>query len=159
MRNDIIHLLCRVAVLWLSLTSSGLGQVNPGALSASNNKAKPVGKEKDAIELALAALNAGDAAELKNLLITDSLTVLNDKYRAAALAALPAEMRQARLTQGHSLRLAEMNLQRVLVLHERPKHAPVELFLLRDETAQAMLWRGCVLVLSVGLVNALSDAE
>jgi Zn-dependent protease with chaperone function len=136
---------------------AGLGFAQPNASNQPKEPKEP--KEKDEMELALAALHAGSAAAMKSRIFTTPLTVLNDEARARALAALPAVMRQARLTQGPELRRAEMNLQQVLALHERPRSAPVELFLLRDETAQARLWHGCVLVLSAGLVNALSDAE
>lgn len=154
---------------WRNVVQSAALTLLVGALAglgfaqSSNASNQPKAKEpkaKDEIELALAALHASAAAEMKSRLFTTPLTVLNDAYRARALAALPVVMRQERLTQGPALRRAEMNLQRVLGLHERPESAPVELFLLRDETAaQALLWHGCVLVLSAGLVNALSDAE
>ena len=68
-------------------------------------------------------------------------------------------MRNQRLTRGRELRRAEMILQRVRALHERPQYAQVEIFPLRNETAQVWLWRDCVMVLSAGLVNALSDVE
>jgi Zn-dependent protease with chaperone function len=124
---------------------------------AGSVNANPAGK--DEIEQVIAAIGSGSAAEMKSRLLTDRLTVLNAEFRTQAINALPVALRNQRLTQGHPLRRAEMNLQRVLALHERPEFATVEIFLLRDETAQAMLWRGCVLVLSVGLVDALSDAE
>jgi hypothetical protein len=145
------------AALTLLLSAlASLGFAQPNASNQPKEPKEP--KEKNEIELALAALHIGSAAALKNRLFTTPLTVLNDESRARALVALPAVMRQARLTQGHELRRAEMNLQQVLALHERPQSAPVELFLLRDEMPQARLWHGCVLVLSVGLVKVLSDA-
>lgn len=119
--------------------------------------AKPA--EQNEIEQALTDIGSGSAADLKSRLFTNRLTVLDAAFRARAINALPAALRDQRLTQGNSLRRAEMNLQRVLALHKRPESSAVEIFLLRDETAQALLWRGCVLVLSAGLVNALSDAE
>jgi Zn-dependent protease with chaperone function len=128
---------------------------------AGGVNAKSAGKpaEKNEIEQALTAIGSGSAADLKSRLFTSRLTVLDAAFRARAIDALPAALRDQRLIQGHELQRAEMNLQRVLALHERPQSSAVELFLLNDETAQAMLWRGCVLVLSAGLVNALSDAE
>lgn len=124
---------------------------------AGSVNANPAGK--DEIEQVIAAIGSGPAADLKSRLLADRLTVLDAAFRARAINALPAALRNQRLTEGQPLRRAEMNLQRVLALHERPEFATVEIFLLRDETAQAMLWRGCVLALSAGLVNALSDMD
>jgi hypothetical protein len=113
--------------------------------------------DKDEIEQAMAAIGSGSTADLKRRLFADGLTVLDEACRAKAINALPAGLRNQRLTQGRGMRRAEMILRRVLALHERPRYAQVEIFLLRDETARAWLWRGCILVLSAGLVNALSD--
>jgi Zn-dependent protease with chaperone function len=142
--------------VFITLLSLCLALCLPGSVNARSAD-KPA--EKNEIEQALTAIGSGSAADLKSRLFTNRLTVLDAAFRARAINALPAALRDQRLTQGRELRRAEMNLQRVLALHERPQSSAVEIFLLRDETAQAMLWRGSVLVLSAGLVNALSDAE
>ena len=115
--------------------------------------------EKNEIEQALTDIGAGSAADLKSRLFTNPLTVYDAAFRARAIDALPAALRDQRLTSGREFRRAEMNLQRVLALHERPQSAMVELFIFHEENAKAQLWRGCVLMLSDGLVNALSDAQ
>jgi Zn-dependent protease with chaperone function len=115
--------------------------------------------DNDEIEQVLAALGSGSSAELKSRLFAAPLTTLDGAFRAEALSGLPAALREQRVTHGGVLRRVETNFQRVLGLHERPPSAAVEIFVVRDQGVLACLWRGCVLVLSVDLVDTLSDAE
>jgi Zn-dependent protease with chaperone function len=114
----------------------------------------------DEIKRALAALGTGTATELKARLITDHITVFDDRARANAIAALPAAMRDRRVTQGRLLRRIEPLLAQVLQLHERLRASQQpELFLFTHDTPTAMLWRGCVLLVSTGLAEPLYDGE
>ncbi len=74
----------------------------------------PSPKYSDEIELALTAIGTGAAVELKARLITDRITVFNDEARAQAIAALPAAIRDHRVTQGKLLRRVEPLLGQVL---------------------------------------------
>lgn len=114
----------------------------------------------DDIERALTAIGTGAAVELKSRLITDRITVFNDEARAQAIAALPAAVRDRRVTQGKLLRRVEPVLAQVLQLHERTRTSqqPV-LFLFEHEFPTAQLWRGCVLLVSTGLAEPLYDGE
>ncbi len=114
----------------------------------------------DEIELALTAIGTGAAAELKSRLITDRITVFNDEARAQAVAALPASIRDGQITQGKLLHRVETIYSQVLQLHgrTRPSRQP-ELFLFENEIPTAQIWRGCVLLVSVGLADPLYDGE
>lgn len=112
------------------------------------------------IEAALAAIGTGSAEVIKTRLCTDRITVFNDQARAEAIAVLPAAIRNHRVTQGKLLRRVEPLLAQVLQLHERTRASQQpELFLFVDDTPTAMLWRGCVLLVSTGLAQPLYDGE
>lgn len=114
----------------------------------------------DDIERALTAIGTGAAVELKSRLITDRITVFNDEARAQAIAALPAAVRDRRVTQGKLLRRVEPVLAQVLQLHERTRTSQQPtLFLFEHEFPTAQLWRGCVLLVSTGLAEPLYDGE
>jgi Peptidase family M48 len=113
--------------------------------------------DNDELEQALAAIGSGSAEELKSRLFIHSITVFNAEYRAQAVTALPAAVRDQRITQGTLLRRVEAVFQQVLQLHGRSGR--VELFLFQGDVPSAMLWRGCVLVLSDGLADPLYDGE
>ena len=117
-------------------------------------------KASDEVELALTAIGTGAAAEMKTRLITDRIMVFNTEARAQAINALPAAIRDHRLTQGKLLRRVEPLLAQVLQLHERTRDSQQpELFLFENEMPTAQIWRGCVLLVSTGLVEPLYDAE
>lgn len=114
----------------------------------------------DDVERALTAIGTGAAAELKSRLITDRITVFDEQARAQAIAALPAPIRNHRVTQGKLLRRVEPILAQVLQLHERTRASQQpELFLFTHDTPTAQLWRGCVLLVSTGLAEPLYDGE
>lgn len=138
MRNHIL----RTWIILLSLSLSALAHAS------------------DDVERALAAIGTGAAAELKSRLITNRITVFNDEARAQAIAALPAAVRDHRVTQGKLLRRVEPVLAQVLQLHERTRASqqPV-LFLFEHEFPTAQRWRGCVLLVSTGLAESLYDGE
>ena len=119
-----------------------------------------IAKAPDDIELALTAIGAGSVTELKTRLITDRITVFNDEARAQSIAALPAAIRDHRVTQSKLLRRVEPLLAQVLQLHERTRVSQQpELFLFENEFPTAQLWRGCVLLVSTGLADPLYDGE
>jgi hypothetical protein len=150
MRNHIIRRFSWVVVLSLSLTLAVTGQPNQSAALSS-------GKEVNEIELALAAAGAGSAAEMKSRLFTNRITVLNEEFRAQAVAALPASLHKRRITQSKLLSRVETVFRQTLQLHGRG--GKLDLFLFQDDIPSAMLWRGCVLVLSDGLADPLYDGE
>jgi Peptidase family M48 len=111
----------------------------------------------DEVELALAAIGAGSADEIKGRLFTHRITVFNAEYRAQAVAALPASIYKRGITQGKLFFRVEKVFTQVLQLHGRS--GKLELFLFQDDVPTAMLWRGCVLALSDGLADPLYDDE
>src|SRR5262245_30580507 len=150
MPNHIIRLFSWVAVLSLSLTPAVTGQPTQSASPASCNKVNEV-------EQALAGVGAGSPAEMKSRLFTHSITVFNEEFRAQAVAALPASLHKRRITQGKLLSRVETVFSQTLQLHGRS--GKLDLFLFQDDVPSAMLWRGCVLVLSDSLADPLYDGE
>ncbi len=114
-------------------------------------------KAPDFIELALTEVGTGSAEEMRKRIFNLPITVLLDDYRREAIEKLPASIRQQRITAGRLLSRAEKIVQPVLELHKRSEC--VELFLYRNDSPRAVLWMGCVLILSDSLVALLSDAE
>lgn len=114
----------------------------------------------DEVEQALVAFSTGTATVLKARLITDRITVFDEQARAQAIVALPAALREQRMTQGKLLRRIEPILAQVLQLHERTRASQQPtLFLFENEFPTAQLWRGCVLLVSTGLAEPLYDGE
>jgi peptidase M48-like protein len=150
MRSYIIRQFSWIVVLSLSLTPAVTGQPTQSASLASGNKVNEV-------ELALAAACAGSAAEMKSCLFTHNITFFNEEFRARAVAALPASLHKRRITQGKLLSRVETIFRQTLQLHGRS--GKLDLFLFQDDVPSAMLWRGCVLVLSGGLADPLYDGE
>ena len=74
--------------------------------------AKPA--DKDEIEQVLAALGSGSSADLKGRLFAGPLTVLDGAFRAEALNALPAALREQRVTHGPVLRRVEWTFSEYL---------------------------------------------
>ena len=112
---------------------------------------------KDEIEEVLAAIGTGSVSELKSRLFTDNITTFNAAFRAQAIAALPNSLGKDRIMQGKLLRRVEQVFNQVLALHGR--NGKLELFLFHNDLPTALLWRGCVLVLSDGLADPLYDGE
>jgi hypothetical protein len=157
MRNHNIRRLSWVIVIFLSLTLAVSGQWGSVLSLANGKEVKPKAKETDEIELALAAAGAGSAAEMKSRLFTHNITFFNEEFRARAVAALPASLHKRRITQSKLLSRIETIFQQTLELHGRSGN--LDLFLFQDDVPSAMLWRGCVLVLSDGLADPLYDSE
>ncbi len=111
----------------------------------------------DVVDLALHGLGPGPSEEVKNRIINTPLTVLGPEFRARALEALPEQVRRHQVTEGNLRRRVERVTKPILRLHGREGDIKVVLF--RERVPQAMLWRGCVLLLSEGLAGPLSDAE
>jgi hypothetical protein len=109
------------------------------------------------IDLALAAIGGGSADEMKGRLFIRRITVFNDESRTRSVAALPASLRDRRITRGKLLRRVELILRQVLQLHGRS--GELELFLFENDLPTLTLWRGCVLLIPKGLADLLSDVE
>lgn len=145
MRNQLIRQFTRQIPL-LALLSFCASGILDGGTGGTNE-----------VEQALAAIGSGSTEELKDRLFTHSITVFNAEQRAQAIAALPALTREQRITQGKVLHGVETVFQQTLQLHRRGDK--VELFLFRQDAPLALLWRGCVLMLSDGLADTLYDGE
>lgn len=112
------------------------------------------------IEAALTAIGSGSAEELKTRLCTDQFTTFNDEARTQSLAALPAALRNQRLTDGKLLRRIAPILHQVMQVQGRTRVSQQpELFLFTHDTPTAQLWRGCVLLVSTSLADPLYDGE
>ncbi|MBA3712232.1 MAG: hypothetical protein H0W76_07255 [Pyrinomonadaceae bacterium] len=122
-------------------------------LGATVTEAAP----SDLIELALTEVGTGSVEEMRKRIFSIPITVLGADFRWEAIERLPASIRQQRITSGRLLSRAEKILQPVLQLHKRTEC--VELFLYRNDSPRAVLWMGCVLILSDSLVALLYDAE
>jgi hypothetical protein len=141
----------RIIIASLSLTIGAFGQSN----HLSTNRA--TAKAATEVEQALAALGAGTMDELKRRLLTDRSVVLSADYRAQARAALPEKLVRARITQGALHQRVEAILQRVLHLLDRS--GKVELWLYQADVPGALLWRGCVLLITDDLASSFYDSE
>jgi Zn-dependent protease with chaperone function len=114
-------------------------------------------EKPDKVEVALAAVGTGTAAEMSRRLINERITVFGDEHRAQAVSALSELTHQRRIIQGRLFRRVDAIFQQVLELHERS--GKLELFLFQDEIPSATLYRGCVLAISDGLGDPLYDGE
>ena len=149
-------LLVTALSLWLipAPIASDLTTGNPGASQDAN---KGEAKAPGEVELALADIGTGSADEIKSRLFTHRITVFSPEFRAQAVAAFSTSIGQFRIVQGKLFRRVEKIFSQVLQLHGLSGKR--ELFLFQDEIPNAMLWRGCVLGLSDGLADPLSDGE
>src|SRR5262245_42226786 len=111
------------------------------------------------LDLALAASGTGSAGEMQGRLFTVSIPGLTAEFRAKALSDLPRDVRVSRISRGNLFHRAERILRQVAQLQDRSGMTGVELFLYHDSVPAGYLWRGCVMVLSDGLSDCLSDAE
>ncbi len=114
-------------------------------------------KEAGEVELAFAAVGSGSTSQIKSRLFTDRITIINDAIREQSLTALPATLHKHRITQSKLLGRVDTVLRQMLQLHGRS--GEIGLFLYHDDIPSAMLWRGCLLVLSDGLAEPLYDGE
>ena len=145
--------IARIIIVSMSLTIIAVGQPNP----LSTNEARPTTKAASEVELALEAVGAGTTDELKRRLLKDRSVGISAEYRAQASAALPEKMVRSRITQGPLHQRVEAIFQRVLQLLERS--GKVELFLYQADVPGAMLWRGCVMLITDNLASELYDSE
>jgi len=129
----------------LSLVLMGVATALPALTKASE------------VDLALAVIGSGSAAEMSSRIFTTPVTVLGAEHRTRAVAALPEQIRTNRVTEGSLLRRVEAITRSILQLHNRGQD--VELFLYRGDAPRGMLVNGCLLVLSDSLVRPLHDME
>jgi hypothetical protein len=109
------------------------------------------------VELALEGIGGGSVAEMKSRIFSFPFSVYGAEDFPTAIASLPQSSRGNKITQGTLLRRVERVIRPVLELHGR--RDKIELFLYRDDFPSAMVWMGCVLVISDALANQLSDNE
>ncbi len=152
LRRPVLSLGLMVVISGVSSTTGATGN-----LQAGQGATQLTDKAPGEVALALAAIGAGSADEIKGRLFTHRITVFSAEYRAQAVAALPTSIRDHRITQGKLFRRVETIFSQVLQLHGRS--GKVELFLFQDDVPNAMLWRGCALALSDGLADPLYDGE
>src|SRR6185295_14572993 len=107
------------------------------AIPDSQARALSQAEKPDEVEVALAAVGTGTAAEMSRHLITERITVFNDEHRAQAVSALSELTHQRRIIQGRLFRRVDAIFQQVLELHERS--GKLELFLFQDEIPTATL--------------------
>lgn len=111
----------------------------------------------DVVTAALNSIGHGSAEEVKTRIFDTRLMVLGPEFCSKAVEALPEGVRRQQITEGKLLRRVERVTSAVLQLHGRDGHIKVILF--RERVPQAMLWRGCILLISDGLADPLYDAE
>ena len=109
------------------------------------------------VDLALQDVGAGSVAEMKSRIFSLPFTVYDAKDYRPAIASLPQSIRESRISEGQLLRRVESIIRPVIELHHHTDK--IELFLYRDEFARAMVWLGCVLVISDALADRLHDDE
>ena len=109
------------------------------------------------VDLALQGIGAGSVAEMKSRIFSLPYSVYDAKDFRKAVATLPQSVRESRITEGKLLQRVERVIKPVLELHGRSN--TVELFLSQDHFPHAMVWLGCVLVVSDSLADPLSDGE
>ncbi len=109
------------------------------------------------VEMALNSMGTVSTSEMIQRVLSLPFTVRDAAYRREALAHLPQNIRQHRITEGKLLRRVEHLIRPVLELHRRSDK--VEIYLYQDKIPQGMLFRECVLVLSDSLAGTLKDDE
>jgi hypothetical protein len=111
----------------------------------------------DVVDLALQGIGPGSTAEMKSRIFSRAFSVYGSKDCPEALASLPQSVRESRISRGRLLGRVELVIRPVLELHGHRDE--IELFLYRDHLPTAMVWMGCVLVISDALADHLSDNE
>lgn len=112
---------------------------------------------QNVVEQALQGVEAGSVTEMKARILSTPITVFDDKDRQEAIASLSEEWRRNRVTQDNLWRRVEGVIEPVLQLHNSAGR--LELFLYRCEQPLALVWRGCILVISDSLAASLDDEE
>jgi len=109
------------------------------------------------VDLALQAIGGGSVTEMKSCIFSFPFSVYKGEDYLRAIASLPPSTRDTRITRGRLLRRVERVIRPVLELHHHTDE--IELFLFQDHFPSAMVWLGCVLVISDALADHLSDDE
>jgi hypothetical protein len=109
------------------------------------------------VDLALQNVGTGSVAEITGRIFNLPFTVYGADDYGPAIASLPQSIRENRISEGKLLRRVESIIRPVIELHHRDDK--IELFFYRDEFARAMVWLGCVLVISDALAGHLQDDE
>lgn len=109
------------------------------------------------VDLALQSIGPGSTAEMKSRIFSRAFSVYGAEDYPRAIASLPQSVRESRITRGRLLQRVERAIGPVLELHGHSDK--IELFLYSDYFPVAMVWRGCVLVISDVLADHLSDDE
>lgn len=117
----------------------------------------PTSAATDVIDLALQGIGPGSPAEMKTRLFNRGISIYGAADYPGAIASLPRSVQASRITRGKLLRRVERVIGPVLKLHGRSNM--IELFLYPDYFPSAMIWRGCVLVISDVLADHLADDE
>jgi hypothetical protein len=111
----------------------------------------------DVVALALHGIGAGSVAEMKSRIFSLPIGVCSSEDYRQAIASLPSAIRASRVSEGKLLRRVESIIRPVLEMHGRGHM--IELFLYQDRFPKAMVWQGCVLVISDALADELRDDE
>ena len=111
----------------------------------------------DIADLALQNIRAGSVSEMKDRILSLPFSVYGAEDRRRAIASLPLSIRRSRVSGGDPLRRVKSIIRPVLELHGRSDQ--IELFLYQDQFPRAMVWQGCVLVISDALADPLHDDE
>ncbi len=114
---------------------------------------------QNVVDVALQGVGSGSAAELRGRIFNTPLTVLGPEFRDRAIHELPDSIRLKRITEGKLLRKVERVISPIIRLHGRDQKGQIDLFLFRGDVPQAMLFRGCILLISDSLADALYDDE
>ncbi|HJX91523.1 MAG TPA: hypothetical protein VJ372_13565 [Pyrinomonadaceae bacterium] len=111
----------------------------------------------DIVDLALQSIGTGSVIEMKSRILGLPFSVCGAEDHRQAIASLSPLIRESRVSGGKLLRRVENIIRPVLELHGRSDD--IELFLYQDKFPQAMVRRGCVLVISDALAAPLHDDE
>ena len=109
------------------------------------------------VDLALQAIGGGSVTEMKSRIFSFPFSVYKGEDYRRAIASLPPSTRDTRITRGRLLQRVERVIRPVLELHHHTD--TIELFLYHHHFPSAMVWLGCVLVISDALADHLSDDE
>jgi Zn-dependent protease with chaperone function len=109
------------------------------------------------VDLALQEIGPRPVEEMKRRILSLAMTVFGPSDFEKAIASLPKSIRESRITKGKLHRKLERLISTVLDLHDRSDQ--FELFVYQHEFPFAMIWKGCILVVSDSLTEALYDGE
>lgn len=114
---------------------------------------------QNVVDVALEGIGTASAEQMQNRIFSTPLTVLGPEFRDRAIHELPDSIRRNRLTEGKLLRKVERVMSTIIRLHGCDRKGQIDLFLFRGDVPQAMLFRGCILLISDSLADALYDDE